>query len=271
MNCTREKNQDSLHIHLPMKGLAALLAIIWPTEPYAGGTSIAIIANKKEIVVAADSKVYGSDEKICKIFKVGSVFWAMSGLMDNSATGYNVAEIVKESYVPGKSVEQLLKVFMKNVSVPLGETMIHYYHFPKRFEIIRHNPLEIAFWSFEGGTPVIAYVSYRVTVLGDHLTVAPYDRQIVKCSDQRRADAIVLGVKDRIPHYLETHPSWWQNLAPSAHSFVAISIKESPQSVGYPINELIIHRDGTYHWAEPNKYCRGRLCEGPPPEPIASR
>jgi hypothetical protein len=43
------------------------------------GTSIVILTDQTKIVVAADSKVYRSTEILCKVFKTGTVFWAMSG------------------------------------------------------------------------------------------------------------------------------------------------------------------------------------------------
>ena len=75
-----------------MKLAFFLLIVVAASCHIACGTSVVILANATGIVVASDSKVMRSKEKICKVLKIGTIYWAMSGYMDNSVTGYGVAK-----------------------------------------------------------------------------------------------------------------------------------------------------------------------------------
>jgi hypothetical protein len=248
-----------------MKNFIAAVALAAFSAPYARPTSVVILANPTEIVVAGDSKVYGSDEKICKIFKVGSLYWTMSGVTGNSITGYDVGSIVRASYVPGQSVARTLDVFMQTVIRPLQRTMIHDLPFPG-FKLEKNSPLQIAFWGFENGHPVIAYTKYTTTGPGDQIRVVPVGKQIVEETDPTRADAVVIGVDTKIVQYAEAHPNWLRDLEASAHLFISLAIEESPQTVGYPISVLSIDRHG-FRWTNPNECCHGNLRSTFPPEP----
>jgi hypothetical protein len=134
--------------------ITVLLAISGLIEPHAVATSIVILSNSKEIRVAADSKATPGPAA-CKIFKIGSIYWAMSGLTSNTVTKYDVGKIVKQSYGSGRTVGEMLRVFEKNAETPLQKTMILDHQYSKSFNMVRYHPLEIAFWRFEGGKPVM--------------------------------------------------------------------------------------------------------------------
>ena len=248
-----------------MKKFVILVLVFVMTATYADATAIVIVANPTEIYVAADTKLYRSEEKICKIYQIGSVYWAMSGVTANSVTGYDVARIVKQSYATGQSVEKTLDSFDKRVREPLAKTLTHLSHYPI-FEAVRRHPLEIAFWAFEHGKPIIGSITYTSNVNGNQLTLSIVNRGLQDCSAKDQECAVFLGVKGKSFPYAQTK-DWGPNLASAAHMFMDMSLKEAPDTVGKPIEELIILPDGNNHWATSNKYCVGKPCAGPPPEP----
>src|SRR5258705_11786508 len=97
--------------------IPALLAVSGLIEAHAVANSIVILSNSKEIWVAADSKALPGPAA-CKIFKIGSMYWAMSGLTSNTVKKYDVGKIVKESYGSGRTIGEVLTVFSKKVETP---------------------------------------------------------------------------------------------------------------------------------------------------------
>jgi len=246
------------------------LPIIFSLDPAADGTCVVILADSKQIVVAADSKIGNSPEhKLCKIFKVGSVYWAMSGLVSKHVAGYDVAAIVQESYRPGRSVADTLKSFDKNVTIPLVKALEYLRISPKEFEQIRYHPLEIAFWAIEDGKPVVAHVFYTTEVAGNTISLRTSEEIIVDCRKENCSTitrATFLGGREDILKYLPQHPEWTSDLAHTAQLLVDVSVHEAPQAVGYPITEIAVSLDGKYRWVSLNEYCHhGRLLAGPLP------
>jgi hypothetical protein len=241
--------------------ITALLAISGLIEPHAVATSIVILSNSKEIWVAADSKATPGPAA-CKIFKIGSMYWAMSGLTSNTVTKYDVGKIVKQSYGSGRTVGEMLRVFEKNAETPLQKTMILDHQYSKSFNMVRYHPLEIAFWRFEGGKPVIASVYYTTVVIHNKVSLIREAENITDCTIvdcSRRTDATMLGVRGGMVNYLQSHKDWATSgdLGKMAYFLVQLAIKEAPNTVGYPINVLNIQPDGSHKWDAPNECCHG--------------
>jgi hypothetical protein len=233
----------------------------------ARATSVVILASPTKIVVAADSMVYGSREKICKVFKIGSVYWAVSGDTENTVTGYNVPRIVQASYTPGQGVVKTRDRFMKEVIGPLTRTMNHLVHFPQ-FDWVRSGweCLEIAFWGFEEGKPIVAQVRYKMIFNGKQVIVSPFDVQLKRPTGNQAAGTF-LGVRDKAGHYAMSHQDWAIDSESSAFKFISLSIEEAPDKVGPPISELEIYPNGIERRITTNDCCKGTLHEGLPPLP----
>ncbi len=239
-----------------------------------GGTSIVILITPDKIVVGADSKAVSSQvDKMCKIFKTGSIYWALSGIIGTPETGYSVASIIKKSYIPGQSVEKLFPVFKRNVIEPLRQDLIYLQRErPRDFAGIRYHPLEIAFWQFEGGKPVIARVFYTTEIVNRRITLKSEEDTVSDCrlTDCTPGIAVLLGAREAITNYVKSHRDWALNLNASAYKFVTMAIGEQPTTVGPPINILTIRQDGSFQWNKPNEYCYDTPKEHPPRIPIAT-
>jgi hypothetical protein len=241
--------------------LATLVAFLKLAEACAGGTSIVILNNSQEIVVAADSKMYGLEGGTCKIFQIGPMYWAMSGKA-NAKGAYNIPAIVERSYSQGHGIAGTLQQFKKNSAGPLEEYMEYLRrHSPKMFELARNNPLQMAFWGFEGGKPVVAYVYYTARVIDNRVSIHEVEELTTDCRSvdcAANVQAAMLGVHGSIVAYVQSHPDWAAggDLLQVARHFVELAIAEAPDTVGKPINIMIVHSDGSHLWAPHSDYCR---------------
>ena len=92
-------------------------ALLWRLTP-AAGTTIVVIRTPQEVVIAADSSatVQGdgrraTTETVCKIYELRSnLFFAVSGLVNDSVTGFNIPEIVAAHSIGENIAEQLSNV-----------------------------------------------------------------------------------------------------------------------------------------------------------------
>jgi hypothetical protein len=253
-----------------MKLLAGVVVFLCLAATRARGTSVVILANSKQIVVAADSKVFQSEEKVCKIFKIGSIYWSFSGVQGNSVTGYEVPNIVKQSYAPHRKVAEMLDIFIRNVHDPLEKTMVHLHNFPDTFEVARRHPLEIAFWRFEEGRPVIAHAFYAAEAQGGKVSINIWEKGVTNCCVANQADGVFVGVKDKIFAYAQSHPDWSQNLINAANLFIGLSVKDQPDTVGPPMDVFVIQPNGSHRWIGSHN-CHEEPEESPPPEPYSSK
>jgi hypothetical protein len=199
---------------------------------------------------------------MCKIYKIGSIYWAMSGLTNESSTKYDVARIVAQSYRPDRTIADLLRAFEKNVETPLQNTMIRYQTSPQEFSKVKNHPLEIAFWGFEGGKSVIAAAYYTTEIIRQKASIKKENEIILNCSIPNdcsgRTEATMLGVHDEIVSHLQSHRDWARHdLGKTAYSLIELSINEARDTVGYPISVLVVHSDGSFKWEKSNECCFG--------------
>jgi hypothetical protein len=85
-------------------------------------TSIVVSTDLQQIVVGADSKIVQSDEKLCKVFKTGQMFWAMSGQIDPFGS-YNVPATVAAARRESTSIEEAFQRFQTKIIGPLQGEM----------------------------------------------------------------------------------------------------------------------------------------------------
>jgi hypothetical protein len=258
----RKKTCPTFVIHRqPYTKMTLWLIVFWQLcTARAGATSIVILNNANQIVVSADAmEVHnGPAMSICKIFKIGTVYWAVSGVMFDSEAKYSIAEIVKKSYIPGSTVEQLLNAFEKNAVNPLKSTLEYdLLMSPRNFQTVRYHPLEIAFWAFERGKPVVAHVFYTTKLNGRKIDLVKYDETIVDCRREDcsiHAHATLLGAKDSILKWASSHPSWGYGIVTASPNMVKLSVAESPRTVGLPISTFLIDAKGG-QWITKNECC----------------
>jgi hypothetical protein len=235
------------------------------SELYSRGTSIAILYNSQEIVAAADSKAFGGPN-VCKTYKIGNIYWAFSGRLNDPKNGYSVPEMVTRSYGGGHSVGITFGNFKKMSIASLTTELNDLYHQDRKgFETIRYHPLQIAFWAFERGRPVVAQVVYTSQLSGNRVSVKEVNESIDDCSVEdclHNTRATALGVQGSMAAYASSHPNWTRNLVESARHFVEGSIGEAPKTVGPPISILVVKNDGS-NWEQPTQYCRDGPAQPP--------
>jgi hypothetical protein len=92
-----------------------LLCVLHWHLPQAMGTTIVVIRTPQEVVIAADSAAtFQGDGRpvatgtVCKIYRVNdSLFFAVSGLVNDSRTGFSIPEIVASGSAGGSIAEKL--------------------------------------------------------------------------------------------------------------------------------------------------------------------
>jgi len=259
----------------PKKKLLILFLSVHVNAIPADGTAIVIVITPNTIFAASDSKNSGGgNEHICKTFKTGSIYWSMSGVLGPAGFAhYYVPTIVKKSYVPGRDVANTMVAFRRNVRLPL-QNLLESMRLsrPGLFEIAQYHPLEIAFWQFEDGRPVVLFVTYKASVVGNRVSLmveseGGFDCRKINCATQ--TNVVFLGTHEEIRAYANSHPSWTLNPAQSASYFVNLEVASHPDVVGYPINDLAIHSDNSSEWASPNEVCHGIPQNGLPPPPLS--
>jgi hypothetical protein len=254
-----------LHFPIPRKSqvklLVTALMLVQGSQHSCKATSIVILINSEQIVVSADSlkNENGRKVKMCKIFKSGSIYWAISGIWDFPPTKYSIAEIVKRSSAKGTDVEGMLKAVEVNSVKPLVKALQYELLMePRAFETVRYHPLEIAFWTFRDGKPVIASVDYSAKLNGRKVILVKDDENIWDCARDNcstQTHAQVLGVRTAIVNYTASHSDWSrQSLVTIGPKFVSLAIVEQSATVGPPINTLVITQSGD-KWISPNECC----------------
>ncbi len=95
-----------------------LLCVLQCKLPPAAATTIVVIRTPQEVVIAADSAATfqgdgrpAGTETVCKIYQVNAgLFFAVSGLVNDSRTGFNVPKMVGADSAGGSIAEKIARV-----------------------------------------------------------------------------------------------------------------------------------------------------------------
>jgi hypothetical protein len=221
----------------------------------AEATTIAIVGGAQQIVVSADSKVRHTTQPSvgCKLHRTGKVFWVMAGVADQHSNwiDYNVARIVNQSVAQDGTVGGAFEAFKENVKTPMHQLVSYLYNsHPEQLREQKDAILQIMFFGFEHGKPQVYFAGYGAA--GDAIVYGANGFQ--NCN---KGCFMVLGL--RTPNYIETHHDWYLHPVATAIGLVRASIVARPDSVGYPINTMVVHQNDSYEWVNRSVVCPATL------------
>jgi hypothetical protein len=155
--------------------------------------------------------------------------------------------MVADAQRSGKTIRGTFREFQAIVSERIG-THLEFTRYinPALFNVIKNHPLDIAFFGFEQGIPILAHIQYEIADPGaPSLKIIPRPEITVgKCANGRsNMCGVIIGVKSKAMQYLNSHQIW-ADLVVTARSAIEASISEEPDGVGPPIRIWTITPSG---------------------------
>jgi hypothetical protein len=237
-------------------------------------TTIVVARTANEIVIGADSKVtdaYGGDLKkqACKILQIGNLVLAFEGFTVNRRTGFNVAEIARQSLqsrgaaTPGEKVSIFIGFLVSRLlnELPSVQKQEHEaYHI--KFSGGRIF-LSIVIAGFEKGRPLVFVRHFRAVQVGPErigVSVLPDD-----CVNNCQGDIVTrfLGETAAIDGLPDETTGFWQpGLVAGVRRLVETEIAARSEYVGPPIDIVRINKTGA-SWIQRKPECGGAQTRKP--------
>lgn len=234
-----------------LKVILVTLIICYPVTIFA--TTIIFYASGNSIFIGADSKInyYANADKIgsgniCKIFKVGNVFFANAGEFSS-----DVSSIGFESAGSNSTIEDAARRYVSNMKVKLPKLLNDLRKAaPEEFYKRKGQPItEMVFCSVVNNKPVMKYITFYITDINSEAIVVAEKVQIIKKIiaigvNRLAEDAKVLAIAK------ENH----LNGGELVKSLLLLNINLEPNKTGLPINILEV-RNKSFNWIEKSQLC----------------
>ena len=179
------------------------------------GTLIVFLITAMELWVAADSHAIaigaqqGSAAARCKIHRVGSVFYAEAGLLQDTSGRYNAAAIAAQAAGGQPTIMAVANAFAARVRLPLVETVRTlrtlnpgYYHAHLQEQVV----LQVAFFGMAHQGPRLAIRRFRIHEEGRGRLAAAVDRFDCPGDCPSAGTWAFLGGSEALTQFLEAHP-----------------------------------------------------------------
>lgn len=223
-------------------------------------TTIIVMRNATEIVAGSDSKARspdGSTVTACKVRRVGSIFWSVSG-----SNSDNLAEMVtfiyKQTRTFHKTVERFSTFVPPKLQIPFDNLRKSS---PRDYAwLLRHaaEGINVTFFGMERGIPMVASVAFDLKVdsrkpIIISLRKPPkfYDGAV--CPNYKNVCGAATGYYEHIRSDIRAY-DWHVDMAPDIRSLIQKEIDTEPVEVGPPIRILKIDRKGP-HWIQNGEGC----------------
>jgi hypothetical protein len=227
----------------------------------AHATTLVAIWSPGELLLAADSAVIKTSGGLefrdvgCKIGEGAGTYYALSGLIDDEASGYSAARYAKEAASSGGSLERQADRFVAAVQVPLrSELDALRRDDPSQFGYLAHGhpALQAIFAGIENGQPSLVVAGFGLTPGGD---LSSFVSVIARGDDGRGPRIIYAGHQSQIRAYLDSHPDWYGgDRGDLVRKLVQMEIDSSKGQVAGPVDILSIDASGP-HWLQ-HKQCQ---------------
>ena len=226
-----------------LRSIAILLLIASP----ATATTIVAVKSKKEIVIAADSKVtdtFGNatGRSACKIVAAGGVVFAYAGFARDPATAFSVPEIVAGSLNENRALpivektEATAKLVAERLEAEFKQLKTKdFVTFREKIE--GKTFLRIVIAGFEKGKPVLLVRHFRYGILADGSAGVSVSSDDCDAGCKGQNVTRFLGETDAIAGLPEETKGFWnQGLAAGAKKLVEIQIAAREEYVGPPVD-----------------------------------
>ncbi len=200
-----------------------------------GQTSVVVLNNSTQIVVAADSKVgtVGADNKIidsrmCKILKHNGFFYTIGGPVIIKGPGFkSVFDAVRKASQNTTDIGAINRSFDRLIFAPLQRNISEtYLKSPEMYQEDIQNrggiALEIAFFQMKNKVPLVYGSRFNFTISGKTITLQRPEH-VPPCVLHPElgtiACAVIVGQKEAIFRYMASH-HWGSSLIEDARTFV---------------------------------------------------
>jgi hypothetical protein len=233
-----------------------LLATVLLTSPLSATTTISA-RTLKQIVLAADSKILGSNTPACKIGrdKVSGIFFTFSGLSDPTR-GYDVGKIIQEGLSKqgtfNQRVENTKKLFQRLLPIEIEKLRRDR---PGDYEeMIEHRPtlVGIAFAAYAENQLRLINLEFQIDQKTRRIKAPVVDSCPGTCANGSMS--VINGLHDAIDLYLMGGDA---NVA-DFPALIQREIVDRPDAVGPPINILAIYPN-KYEWLLNGDVCKAEL------------
>ncbi len=218
-----------------------------------GGTTVIAIRGDDYVVLGSDSMIIAmrADRNVslpgCKVQQMNKVFFGAAGVL--GGPGFNAYEIARKASMKGADTVAIANRFEGAARGPFTA-------FVQRFR--RENPtafsrycndrdcLQVAFASFDNGTPKLAIRSFRVATRGELTIVAPDARMDCPGDCVTGAEQVVLGVNSEATSVFDRTPHFWKlrGIVAGMDELIGTEIVAHGDAVGPPVSILILDKAG---------------------------
>ena len=269
-----------------------LLVVLSAAAPFhARATSIVAYVSPSEVLIAADSKVYGTDMKRtvffeeCKIRLAGKFVYASAGLAVYPKLRFNVWEIVSKALQDKRTLREATLAStdaLKAAVVPVLEKMKRDEPDMFKAQILKGDGefLQIIFAGLEGGKPVMYARGLQVVFDSNQKILIRVNN--ASCDEncvEGETNWFFLGEADAIDRFMKHNEGkiTFNDVAEAIKYLVQLEIDdpEASKKVGAPIDVIRVSARGI-EWVQKKRSCdetRARLftLETPPRGPRGRR
>ena len=229
------------------------------------GSLIIFLITAVELWVAADSRVIaiGTQQSdataICKIHKLGAVFYAEAGLLKDTHGRFDAAAIAEQAAVGHPTVSGVAHAFEARVLTPLMHTVSqlrtlnpHYYHTHVREQAA----LQVAFFGAERRGPRLALRRFFIHMEGPASPSASIDRFDCPGDCTNAGTWAFLGGSEVLNRFLEANRRYLPEHGPRAtlQRLMALEATAHPDLVSPPVDILHIGPEGPA-WVQRKPSC----------------
>ena len=230
--------------------LCVILVTVCFLPASAFATTVIAIRTADFVIIATDSKAtylgQSGPPTVCKIYNSGQLYFAVAGLDQDSRRGFSVKNIIAQSLVSSATFDQQVARVENAVSQSLMTELNRMQREdPGIYAFTMHSSREavsIVLVQYQDGVPRLAARGFarvanpapaiqvdRVTCPGD-------------CSDGR--ELVSLGEKAAVEKFMRDNAGEDFDLPALATKLIQLEIDSAPGTVGPPINEVRLDKDG---------------------------
>jgi hypothetical protein len=213
-------------------------------------TTIVAVRTADFVIIAADSKAtylgQAGPPKVCKIYNHGDIYFAAAGLDYDAHRHFSIKKIVADSLLPSAAFDEQVAHVENAVSQSLTSELARLRREdPGIYAFTMHSSDEavsLVLVEYQDGVPHLAARGFSLIanpspgIKIDRIT-CPGD-----CADGR--ELISLGEKRAAERFMRANAGEDFDLPALATKLVQLEIEDAPGSVGPPISEMRLDKDG---------------------------
>jgi hypothetical protein len=229
------------------------------------GTLVVFLMTAIELWVAADSRVMAIGARqtdataICKIHRLGPVFYAEAGLLKDTTGRFHAAAIAEQAVVGHPTVPEVAHAFEARVLTPLMDTVSQLRTLNPRYydaHVREHAALQVAFFGAERRGLHLAIRRFFIHMEGQERPSASIDRFDCPGDCDHAMIWAFLGGSEVLNRFLEANPRYLTEHGARAtlQELIHLEATAHPDQVSPPVDILHIGPEGPA-WVQRKPSC----------------